>query len=228
MNLGPNTDHTIVIGLGEVSDLTRNHYVKAAPTAANILKEKGVSKVSAQVRPYGCADAVYGLQAPAEGFLLADYSFDEYRSEKPSKALEEVSLLSESNTADTDLNEIINLLKAINFTRDLVNTPANDLYPQTLADEMFKALDGTDVDIEVFGKKALTDSGTEALLAVSQGSAREPRMLVLKYLPLGEDEPVVCLVGKGVTYASGGYAIKSAKGMVMMMVDMAGAASCVG
>src|SRR5699024_2096773 len=86
----------------------------------------------------------------------------------------------------------------------------------------------TDVQVEIFDKQALGELGAKALLAVSQGSSKEPRMLVLKYLPLGDEEPVISLVGKGVTYDSGGYAIKSAKGMSTMKTDMAGAGAMIG
>lgn len=228
VNLGPNTNNVIVVGLGEADNLTRDHYVKVAHTAANILEENKVAKASVQVNIYGNVDEVLTFQAVAEGFLQAAYSFDDYRSEKTEKALEEVSLLSDIESADKALTEIVNILDAINFTRDLVNTPANDLYPETLADEVLDAFKGTNVDVDIFDKNALAELGTEALLAVSKGSDKEPRMLVLKYLPLGDDEPVVSLVGKGVTYDSGGYAIKSAKGMATMMTDMAGAASMIG
>lgn len=121
-----------------------------------------------------------------------------------------------------------NLVAGVNFTRDLVNTPANDLYPETLANKVEEAFDGTAVEVEVFDKKGLTDLGADAILAVSQGSSKEPRMIVLKYLPLGPDAPIASLVGKGVTYDSGGYAIKTARGMATMMTDMAGAAAMIG
>ena len=71
----------------------------------------------------------------------------------------------------------MNVLDSVNFTRDLVNTPANDLYPETLADKVQEAFADLPVDVEVFDKKALSQLGAEALLAVSQGSAKEPRML---------------------------------------------------
>jgi leucyl aminopeptidase len=228
INLGPNTENSVVIGLGAANDLTRDHYVKAAHTAATVLENHKVNEVSVQISTYNTVNEEITLQAIAEGFLQAAYSFDDYRSEKPEKSLKEVSLLSDFASAEDALNEIITVLDAVNFTRDLVNTPANDLYPETLVEKVEKAFSETDVAMEVFDKEALSELGAEALLAVSKGSDKEPRMLVLKYLPLGEDEPAVSLVGKGVTYDSGGYAIKNAKGMATMMTDMAGAAAMIG
>lgn len=228
INLGPKSDNIVIVGLGEEENLTRDHYVKAANTAAKVLEQYKVTEASVQMNTYGEIDAALALQGVAEGFIQAVYSFDTYRSEKPTKTLQHVSLLTDSHHEHEALTEIVNVLDSVNFTRDLVNTPANDLYPETLADKVQEAFADLPVDVEVFDKKALSQLGAEALLAVSQGSAKEPRMLVLKYLPLGEDEPVVSLVGKGVTYDSGGYAIKNARGMATMMTDMAGAASMIG
>src|SRR5699024_7021720 len=174
-----------------------------------ILNEKKITYNSAQVTKYGTVDESEVLQGIAEGFLQTDYSFDYYKKDKTSNSLTKVSLLTDLENADTLIEEVINVLKSVNVTRDLVNTPANDLYPETLATKVEELFEGTQVDVEVFNKNDLEELGAKALLAVSQGSAKEPRMLVLKYLPLGNEEPVISLVGKGVTYDSGGYALKN-------------------
>ena len=226
--LGPNTDNVVVVGLGTEEDMTRDQYVQAASTAAKILNEQKITSTSAQVTTYGTVDKSEVLQGIAEGFLQTDYSFDYYKKDKTSNSLTKVSLLTDLENADTLIEEVINVLKSVNVTRDLVNTPANDLYPETLATKVEELFEGTQVDVEIFNKNDLEELGAKALLAVSQGSAKEPRMLVLKYLPLGNEEPVISLVGKGVTYDSGGYALKNAKGMATMMTDMAGAGAMIG
>lgn len=226
--LGPNTDNVVVVGLGTEEDLTRDQYVQAASTAAKILNEQKITSTSAQVTTYGTVDKSEVLQGIAEGFLQTDYSFDYYKKDKTSNSLTKVSLLTDLENADTLIEEVVNVLKSVNVTRDLVNTPANDLYPETLATKVEELFEGTQVDVEIFNKNDLEELGAKALLAVSQGSAKEPRMLVLKYLPLGNEEPVISLVGKGVTYDSGGYALKNAKGMATMMTDMAGAGAMIG
>ena len=226
--LGPNTDNIVVIGLGPLDQLTKDHYVQATNTAAKILNEQKFESTSVQVTTYGTIDESEVLQGIAEGFLQTDYSFDYYKKDKTFNSLTKVSLLTDLENADKLIEEVVNVLKSVNVTRDLVNTPANDLYPETLATKVEELFEGTQVDVEVFNKNDLEELGAKALLAVSQGSAKEPRMLVLKYLPLGNEEPVISLVGKGVTYDSGGYAIKSAKGMATMMTDMAGAGAMIG
>lgn len=226
--LGPNTDNIVVVGLGHLDHLTKDHYVQAAYTAAKILNEQKVESTSVQIKPYGTVDEKNTLQGITEGFLQADYSFDTYKKEKTKYSLTSVSLLTDLKNAQEAIEEVRLLLEAVNVTRDLVNTPANDLYPETLANKVTDLFKDTDVQVEIFDKQALEELGAKALLAVSQGSSKEPRMLVLKYLPLGDEEPVISLVGKGVTYDSGGYAIKSAKGMSTMKTDMAGAGAMIG
>ncbi|HZK47544.1 MAG TPA: leucyl aminopeptidase, partial [Atopostipes sp.] len=166
--------------------------------------------------------------ASVEGVLQASYNFQEYKSKKKDAILSNISFISDLENADEVVKSTWNVLKGIDLTRDLVNTPANDLYPETLADKVNETFQDTAVEVEIFDKAALQELGAEAILAVSQGSSKEPRMIVLKYMPLGPDEPVISLVGKGVTYDSGGYALKTARGMATMMTDMAGAAAMIG
>lgn len=226
--LGPNTENMVAVGLGKELDLTKDHYVRGAHKAAKFLEEKKVSKATVVVQSYGNVTDSLALQGAAEGVMQAAYAFDTYKTDKKTQTLAEVSFEASLNQADEIVQGVVNVLEGINLTRDLVNTPANDLYPETLADKVVEEFEGTEVSVEIFDKAALEELGAHALLAVSKGSAKEPRMIVLRYLPLGEDEPVVSLVGKGVTYDSGGYAIKNARGMSTMKADMAGAASMIG
>lgn len=228
IHIGPNTDNTVLVGLGESDKLTKDHFVQAANTVAKALNKHKVTATSVQLNTYDAVNQESVLQGVVEGFLHADYSFDAYKKDKTKNSLKKVSILSDLDNAEDLADETVNIVKSVNLTRDLVNTPANDLYPETLVDKVEEVFKDTAVEIEVFDKKALEELGAEALLAVSQGSSKEPRMLVLKYLPLGNEEPVISLVGKGVTYDSGGYAIKNAKGMATMMTDMAGAGAMIG
>lgn len=226
--LGPNTDNIILVGLGSADKLTKDKYVQAANKAAKLLEENKVSEASVKVEAFGTINEQAALQGIAEGVLQASYTFDEYKSNKAIASLDKVSLLSEMENAEELLTETQILIDSVNITRDLVNTPANDLYPSVLADKVVEMFKDTSANVEVYDKACLEEIGAEALLAVSQGSIREPRLIVIEYLPLGKDVPAISLVGKGVTYDSGGYAIKTAKGMQTMMTDMAGAGAMVG
>lgn len=228
VNVGPQSDNIVLVGLGAADKITRDHYVKATNKAAQTLEANKIKEASFYGFTYGEIKDEVALQGAAEGVLQAAYSYQKYKTNKKDAILVEISFVSEVANAEKIVNEMVNLVAGVNFTRDLVNTPANDLYPETLANKVEEAFDGTAVEVEVFDKKGLTDLGADAILAVSQGSSKEPRMIVLKYLPLGPDAPIASLVGKGVTYDSGGYAIKTARGMATMMTDMAGAAAMIG
>lgn len=228
VNLGPQSNNIVLVGLGDPDKITRDHYVKAANKATLTLEANKIKEASFYGFTFGKIKDDVAIQGTTEGVLHAAYSYQEYKSTKKEGVLTTVSLVADNPNANKLVAEMTNVLAGINLTRDLVNMPANDLYPETLANKVVNAFDGTTVDVEVFDKKALEDLGAEAILAVSKGSSKEPRMIVLKYLPLGADAPIASLVGKGVTYDSGGYAIKTARGMATMMTDMAGAAAMIG
>lgn len=228
ITIGPQSENIVLVGLGAAEKITREHYVKAAHKAAQLLETNKIKAASFYGFIHGQITEELALEAAAEGVLQAAYSYQEYKTEKKEAVLAEVSFITDRAGADNVIDEITNVIAGVNFTRDLVNTPANDLYPETLSNKVKEAFAGTAVEVEIFDKKALTDLGADAILAVSQGSSKEPRMIVLKYLPLGPDAPIASLVGKGVTYDSGGYAIKTARGMATMMTDMAGAAAMIG
>src|SRR5699024_11054475 len=161
--LGPNTDNIVVIGLGPLDQLTKDHYVQATNTAAKILNEQKFESTSVQVTTYGTIDESEVLQGIAEGFLQTDYSFDYYKKDKTFNSLTKVSLLTDLENADKLIEEVVNVLKSVNVTRDLVNTPANDLYPETLATKVEELFEGTQVDVEVFNKNDLEELGAKAL-----------------------------------------------------------------
>lgn len=227
-NVGPKSEQVVLVGLGEEKDVTRDRLVEAAHAAAKELNKLKVEKVNVEVKAFGQVDAEATVKAVVEGVLQADYAFDTYKKDKSKHALKEVSLSTDLSNVEDLISEATHVLAGVNWTRDLANTPANDLYPETLADTMVEKFKETDVKVEVYDKAQLEEMGMKALLAVSKASVKEPRLIILKYLPLGEDKPAVSLVGKGVTYDSGGYALKNAKGMANMKVDMAGAASMIG
>ena len=159
-----------------------------------------------------------------EGFLHANYSFDKYKKESKKK---EINISFETSDYSKEKEEIENIIEGINLTRDLVNTPSNDLYPETLASEAKENLEKLGIKVEVYSKEEIKELKMEAFLAVAEGSDKEPKLIVMKYLPRKDEKPIV-LVGKGLTYDSGGYALKPAKGMVTMKADMAGSASVIG
>ena len=184
------------------------------------LNHEKVTKVSLDAR--GFSDVIVYL---IEGLLMSNYRFTYKKEEEGEQWESEVSL---SNVDHNLILEQANLVNAIFTTRDLVNTPAIDLYPDSYAKKIQELFKDTSVDVEVLGLTEIKALKMEAFLAVNKGADNEPRFVVLKYLPNKEEKEHLTIVGKGVTYDTGGYAIKSAQGMSTMHTDMAGSAVVVG
>ncbi|WP_088283762.1 leucyl aminopeptidase [Kineosporia sp. A_224] len=171
---------------------------------------------------------VAALAAVAEGALLGAYTFTRYRTAKDAKqavaAVTVVSDLARGAAAKAAATRAEVLAAAVAGTRDLINTPPLDLYPAAFADEATKAVEGLGVKVTVLDEKKLARGGYGGLLGVGMGSSRPPRLVRLDYAPAGATAHVA-LVGKGITFDSGGLSIKPAAGMEAMKSDMSGAAA---
>jgi leucyl aminopeptidase len=182
-------------------------------------------------------DAAAGLgeaEAAAElafGARLRSYRFDRYKTrEKPEQkaSLLRLRIATPSPSAAAQAFSPRDLAAdAIVFARDLVSEPANVIYPETLAARA-ESLREFGVGVEILDETAMRALGMNALLAVAQGSARPPRLVVLQWRGAGEDEPPLAFIGKGVTFDTGGISIKPAAGMEDMKWDMAGSAVVIG
>jgi len=162
----------------------------------------------------------------AEGVLYGFYRTSGYKEEEP-WSVEEVILLSPTDAAEADRGKVT--AEGVNLARELVEIPANDLGPEEFA--MRAAQEGTaaGLEVEVLDEQALAQMGAGALLAVGQGSERPPRMVRLSWVPeeaAGEDH--LFLVGKGITFDTGGLSLKPANSMEKMKYDMGGAATMLG
>jgi len=118
--------------------------------------------------------------------------------------------------------------ESVNLTRRLVNEPPNVIYPETFAEAAVDMAHETGLAVEVWDQRKLAAEGCRAILAVGGGSAHPPRLVILRHHGAGDDDPTVAIVGKGVTFDSGGLSIKPSEGMFDMKCDMAGAATVVG
>jgi len=171
------------------------------------------------------------VNAAVEGALHATYKFDKYKSDRKESPEITINLSTEENLEDLEevVNEARDIMSGVFFSRDLVNERAEYLYPETLANIASKELSALGVEVEVYDEKQCEELGLKGLLAVGRGSDRKPRFIVMKYLNNPEESEVVGLVGKGVTYDSGGYSIKpTANSMDIMHCDMGGAGTVIG
>lgn len=172
------------------------------------------------------------LIAALEAALQTEYKFTrKQKIDESEETSSEDLVLSLSTTFDapeTLETEVRNLMDGLFFARNLVNRTANEIYPETLANETVEAFKDLDVEVSVFDEQKIQELGMHAFYAVAKGSDNPPRFITVEYKGNPESEEKTVLVGKGLTYDSGGYSIKSAKGMVTMHCDMGGAGTVLG
>ncbi|MGF2947955.1 leucyl aminopeptidase [Microbacterium alcoholitolerans] len=169
------------------------------------------------------ADLEQYADAAAEGALLGGYRFDDYRSEKkPSRA--ESIVLHSAELADGALEHARAVAEAVALVKDLVHTPAEWQSPEQLARSAVDAVAELPIDVQVLDETQLEEQGYGGILGVGRGSDRPPRLVRLDYSP-ADPARHIALVGKGITFDTGGLSLKPAASMVGMKFDMAGAAS---
>ncbi|MBO0847528.1 MAG: leucyl aminopeptidase [Nocardioides sp.] len=215
----------VLVGLGEKPKSNRAAELLAVRRAAGTAARSTANAASvALALPAGDTGLVRNV---IEGYLLGGYAFARYQSKSPDKRAGTVTVLSpvaRRHEATTTFEEAQVVATAVTAVRDWVNTPAGDLTPPLFADEIQKAVKGTRVKVTVLDDQKLRDLGCGGLVGVGGGSSAPPRLVELRYSP---EDPVghMALVGKGITFDSGGLTIKTAKGMETMKCDMAGAAT---
>ncbi|WP_234554252.1 leucyl aminopeptidase [Thermus caliditerrae] len=173
----------------------------------------------ALVEPLGAEEETYAL---AEGLYLGSYRFERHKTERQAKPL----ALRLSGAGLEALERARKVAEGVYLARDLVNEPPNVLTPEALA-EAALGLKPLGVGVEVLDEAAMEALGMGAFLAVGKGSENPPRFIALRYAPEGAQERLD-LVGKGLTFDSGGYSLKPTEGMATMKGDMAGAAAVLG
>jgi leucyl aminopeptidase len=198
------------------------------------LKDKEIENVEIQIPDYTTfsnyfSDEDYFYQTFVEGVLLGNYNFDKYKTDK--KKLKKVSINFSGKNAlkiKSIISSTDNLLKAVYLARDLSNEPAITLTPAELVRVTKNKLSKAGVSVTAFNKAELKKRKMNAILAVAEGSHNAPFLLKMHYKPKGKTSKKIALVGKGVTYDSGGYSIKPTDGMIQMNADMSGAATVIG
>jgi len=165
-----------------------------------------------------------GVRAAAEGAVLGGYRFDGYKTATAPARAKHVVVRADDPADDATLARVRAVGAAAALVKDLVHTPAEWLGPQDVADAARDAVEGLPVEVEVFDELALAEGGYGGILGVGQGSDRPPRLVRLDYAP-ADAARHIALVGKGITFDTGGLSLKPAAGMVGMKYDMCGAAT---
>lgn len=208
----------IAVGLGRQKDLTPERVRRAAGAVSRAAA--GASRLASTL---GALD----LRAAAEGHLLGAYQFTGYKApDKKAVGTVVLHVGSADKAAKETLRQAVIACEAVALTRDLVNTAPNDLPPAVFADRVAAAAKAAGLTVQVLDQKALERGGYGGILGVGSGSARPPRLVRISYRP-ARPRAQVALVGKGVTFDSGGISLKPPAGMEHMTSDMAGAAAVV-
>jgi leucyl aminopeptidase len=228
----------LIVGLGKKSKATAHAVRNAAGTAVRYTKPRGIrtlvfalpdpaSDLGLNLAPAACA------RAAAEGAFVGDFDPDTYRSERKDVSVQSFTLAAppsaDQDAIRTAFNEGVIIGESQNFARSLVNEPGNKLTPTILGQRAAQMASETGLKSEVHSTEKLHELKMGAFWSVSQGSAEPPALIVLKYEPADvTDGPVLGLVGKGITFDTGGISIKPADNMEKMKYDMAGGAAMIG
>lgn len=226
-----NDDLKIFLGLGKEKELTINELRNIFYKFAKELSQSEIKEIYLNVPKFNNLCSYKTALAITEGMLYSEYHFSMASSQKESKK----ELIVNYNVNPEKIDKVkkgianaLSIVKGVFLARDLVNKPANIIYPETLAKIAYEELQKNNVNVTIYDKKAIEEFKMKAFLNVAKASAKEPKLIVMEYNNNPDSNEKIALIGKGVTYDSGGLAIKPATGMVTMFCDMGGAGSVIG
>lgn len=225
----------ILVGLGPKDRFSLDSARQASGVAARRAIELGVTQLTTSVHgldlhgfsPEACA------QATVEGAILGAYRYTRFKTEDTDKKpLEHLTVIYSQRARSRAVRDGVDtgriMAAGAVLARDLSNAPGNDLTPRALADVAKNMAKGSSLSCKILGKKAIEKARMGALLAVNRGSEEPPRFIVLEHGKASDRHDTLVLVGKGITFDSGGISIKQSSGMEEMKHDMSGAAAVVG
>jgi leucyl aminopeptidase len=223
----------LLLGAGKREKFDSATLRKLSGLATRYLKARGIHNFAFVVREN---DATEGIaQAIAEGTITADFESDKYKTDKKNDKFIDNVLIAGYSDADRGagekgLNRGRVIAESANFSRDLINEPSNKLTPRILAEKAEAMAKQAGLSVEILDEKKIADLKMGALLSVAQGGPEPPRMIVVTYTPANvkPGAPIIGLVGKAVTFDTGGISIKPSEGMEKMKYDMAGGATMLG
>jgi leucyl aminopeptidase len=221
----------LLVGVGPAASVSADGLRRAAGTAARGASRAPHVATTLLSTVAGASDLnpTAAAQAVAEGFALGSYSFTAYRSDPKPSRITRVSVVGGGGTAVRNaLDRGARVAEAVALARDLVNEPGGHLTAPALAAETTKIAERTGLTAKVLDEKAMAKAGIAGVLAVNRGSTIKPRFVELTYEPPTKAKATVALIGKGITFDSGGLSLKTADGMTTMKDDMGGAAAVIG
>ncbi len=223
----------LIVGLGKQARVTVHSVRKAAGTAIRFTKPRGIRELTLALPELEALSAAGSVRAAVEGAILGDFDADTYRSDRKDQSVQSFTLTasgsSEQDVLQAAFAEGVIVGQSQNFTRSLVNEPGNKLTPMTLGHRAGHMASEVGLNWSLFSTEKIHELKMGAFWGVAQGSEEPPALIVLRYEPEGVvDGPVLGLVGKGITFDTGGISIKPSDNMEKMKYDMAGGAAMLG
>ena len=218
----------LLVGVGHGGEVD---YERAGGALTAKLLTSGATRLAVDFAALGGAPAVAAVTRFALALVLRGWRIDTYRTQltdKQKPTLGEVVLVGAPEGAEAAWAEAQAVAEGVALTRELVSEPPNIIYPASFVERVRASVDGLGLEITVLGEKEMRGLGMGSLLGVSQGSVREGQLLALKWSGKGAGDPDLALVGKGVTFDTGGISLKPGPGMEDMKWDMGGAGAVVG
>jgi leucyl aminopeptidase len=213
----------VALGMGKPDEVSAETFRRAGAAFARAVWND-TSAAIAVLAAAGELDKGVAAEALAEGVLLSAYRFTKYKNEaKPSK-LASLVVVGRGAKVQTGVDRGARIAAAVSLARDLVNEPAGAMTPSRLADVAVEVAEREGLAVTVLDEVAIANEGLGGLQGVAQGSDQPPRLIELVYDPPGA-RGTIALVGKGITFDSGGLSLKTADGMETMKTDMSGAAA---
>jgi len=219
----------LLISGGSAKKFTSYDLRRIAGTAVRTLKARGIRGFAFVAPPEIPADE--SVRAVVEGAHVGNFDPDYYRSDRKDQKIDEVAVIAsgDAKALEKAAEEARIIGESQNFTRDLVNEPSNRMTPTILGERAKKMCAEVGLKCEVYGADKIKELKMGAFWSVAQGSDEPPALIVMTYEPAGAPgKPVLGLVGKGITFDTGGISIKPADGMEKMKYDMAGGATMIG
>ena len=219
----------LLVGGGKSKSFSITDLRKLAGAAVRALKPRSLRSLAFLV-PEGVS-ATDGVSAILEGAFVGNFDPDTYKSDRKDQTVQSLTVVASGDQAALQqaMDQARIVAESQNFTRELVNEPSNRMTPTILANRARDMAKETGLKFEVYGADKIKELKMGAFWGVAQGSDEPPALIVMRYEPAGAPEkPVLGLVGKGITFDTGGISIKPADGMEKMKYDMAGGATMIG
>ena len=223
--------HLMLVGFGKAKDIDSDTWRRAGARARKEALAVGAEEIAVFFAPDKEPEQAAG--ALVEGATLASYRFNKYRSNSnPATGVKTLTLFKPGLKRNPALERAVKMVEqtipGVFLARDLVNEPPSITTARFLGEQAQRHCRGRGLSVEVWSKQKIAAMNLAGLMAVNRGSLEEPRFIKIHYRPAGKPRKKVALIGKGITFDSGGLSLKPAKSMETMKLDMAGGAAVIG